>query len=299
MVVALTVAIATGVAIVSRALAAWGFERWDLSRHIRGEGGVVTGAEPFELEGESDTGVLLLHGFGDTPQTLRGLAAHLHARGHGIVAPLLPGHGRTVKEFGSSSSADWLAEVEARLAELRLQYSRVGVVGLSMGGALGVVLAASHPDIRAIVLIAPYLSVPTTVRRLVRWRPLIGRLLPYFPAFGARSIHDVTARAKNLAYGALNVRVLSELVKLVDRAAEAAPRVAIPVLTLQSREDNRIPIAAAQRAFDRIGSRHKELKWLEGCGHVLTVDYRRDDVAAATADFLERWMSSVRVGVSG
>lgn len=299
MLVLLTTAIALVIAMVSLALAGWWFERWDVSRRVRGKDGLVPGAEPFELDADGEEGLLLLHGFGDTPQTLRSLGAHLHGQGYGVTAPLLPGHGRSVRQFGSSNLADWLEEAQVALGALRRRYPRVGIVGLSMGGALGVVLAASHSDIRAMVLIAPYLSVPERVRRMVRWRHIVGRLLPYFPALGSGSIHDAAARAENLAYGALNVRVLAELVATVDRAVAASADVNIPVLVLQSRQDNRIPAEAAQRAFDRLGTTNKELKWFEGCGHILTVDYQRDRVAAETADFLQRWMSNSRMEVTG
>jgi esterase/lipase len=56
---------------------------------------------------------------------------------------------------------------------------------------------------------------------------------------------------------------------------------------VQSREDNRTPPNAAQRAFDHIGAVDKKLVWLTGAGHVITVDYGRDHVFAIVADWLD------------
>jgi esterase/lipase len=56
---------------------------------------------------------------------------------------------------------------------------------------------------------------------------------------------------------------------------------------VQSREDNRIPPDAAQRAFDHIGAVDKRLVWLTGAGHVITVDYGRDHVFEIVADWLD------------
>src|SRR6476646_9634406 len=84
---------------------------WWRRRHMRamvartlrhstlGPDGIVVGGESFTLERVGAPAVLLLHGGGDTPQTLRYLANELYARGFHVSAPLLPGHGRTLSAF--------------------------------------------------------------------------------------------------------------------------------------------------------------------------------------------------------
>jgi esterase/lipase len=57
---------------------------------------------------------------------------------------------------------------------------------------------------------------------------------------------------------------------------------------LQSRRDNRIAPAVAQRAFDSIGVAKKRLVWLEGSGHVIAADFERERVALLVSDWLER-----------
>jgi len=57
---------------------------------------------------------------------------------------------------------------------------------------------------------------------------------------------------------------------------------------IQSREDNRISQSAAQHAFDRLGAPDKQLVWLAGAGHVITVDYGREHVFDLLTDWLER-----------
>jgi carboxylesterase len=284
------IAIAVAAALLARFVAGRWYERVNAAKYKRGEDGVVLGAEGIELRSEGKAALLLLHGFGDTPQTLRELAHALHAEGYAVSVPLLPGHGRTLRGFVSTNAVQWLAEADAALARLRRDHAIVGVVGLSMGGALATIVASANQDVRCVMLIAPYLSVPPTVRRFARWRWLVNHILPYFPGMGQRSIHDERARAQSLAYGALNANVLSELVSVVDRADAALPSLRVPVLMLQSREDNRIPEAAAERAFQRIGSRDKQLEWLTGCGHVLTVDYQRERVTQEAIRWLNRVM---------
>jgi esterase/lipase len=57
---------------------------------------------------------------------------------------------------------------------------------------------------------------------------------------------------------------------------------------IQSREDNRIAPADAQRAFDRLGAREKKLIWTTGAGHVITVDYGKERVFELLADWLDQ-----------
>ena len=56
---------------------------------------------------------------------------------------------------------------------------------------------------------------------------------------------------------------------------------------IQSREDNRITVDSCQRSFDALGAREKRLLWVEGAGHIITVDYGRERVLEALAGWME------------
>lgn len=290
--------IALAAALAARFGARWYFERSNAARRARGTDGILIGAEPVELQRDSEAGLLLLHGFGDTPQTMRELAHQLHGRGYAVSVPLLPGHGRTLSGFVRTTSSEWIAHADAAFQELRSRHRRVAIVGQSMGGALATILAARHGSVSSLVLVAPYISVPHMVRRVARMRHVVNHLLPYFPGLGRRSIHDEAASAQNLGYGALNAMILAELVAVVDTADAHLPALTMPVLMIQSREDNRIPMEAAQRIYERIGSKDKRLSWVTGCGHILTVDHCRDRVLADAIEWLNRHIpaSSERAG---
>jgi len=96
---------------------------------------LLPGAEPFEHAG-GPVGVLLCHGFTGSPQTLRGWADYLAARGLTVSLPRLPGHGTTWQDLAQTSGDDWLAEVDAAFGRLASRCEQVFVFGLSMGGCL-------------------------------------------------------------------------------------------------------------------------------------------------------------------
>src|SRR3954469_9806233 len=103
--------------------------------HSVGPDGVIVGGGGWEVTRPGAPAVLIFHGAGDTPQTLRYLADELYARGFHVEAPLLPGHGRTIKEF-SRVTADALTDAAFEsYRSLRDRHSRVGLIGVSMGGA--------------------------------------------------------------------------------------------------------------------------------------------------------------------
>src|SRR6266403_2338323 len=96
---------------------------------------IIKGADTIDLQEEGSHGVLLLHGFGDTPQTLSLLARRLHKSKYSILVPLLPGHGRTMEAFTRSRADEWIDAARNSLLEMRDRSKTVSVVGLSMGGA--------------------------------------------------------------------------------------------------------------------------------------------------------------------
>src|SRR5258705_13006268 len=97
--------------------------------------GIVPGAGGFTLRGSGARALLLLHGSGDTPQTLRYLGGRLHEEGFTVHAPLLPGHGRGLRDFADATADDYIRTARAELDGLLARFPWVGVLGLSMGGA--------------------------------------------------------------------------------------------------------------------------------------------------------------------
>lgn len=297
------VAVPTIAVVVMLALGIWLWGAWHRKRYERRIGarfptgpiGIIRGAEPLALEAPGAAmGVVLLHGFGDTPQTVASLARALRDRGYDVDAPLLPGHGRTLKEFAKSTRSEWLVEARRAHASMRARHTRVALVGLSLGGALAARVAADDPDLAALVLLAPYLDTPPWLRVLTQAAPAIGVVMPYVGGDGSQSIHDPAARAEALAYGAATPQLVRELVRAADDARAQLPRVTAPTLYVQSKEDNRITPEVAARAFASIGAHSKQLEMLSGCGHVLTVDFCRDKVASLVID----WLDGVRGGAT-
>jgi carboxylesterase len=108
---------------------------------------------------------LLLHGFTAAPYQLADLGARLHAAGHNVLMPLLPGHGRAgAWSIDQPPPLPTRADSYQRFAIAWLRQARslghkVILGGISSGGTLAAWLSLNQSQaIARTALIAPYLS---------------------------------------------------------------------------------------------------------------------------------------------
>ncbi len=259
--------------------------RFGAQRNARG---VIAGAESFTLEGSTDRAIVLLHGFNDSPQTMRSPAAAMHAAGWTVYAPLLPGHGRSPRAFAASGADAWISAARAVVRDALQRHRQVAVGGLSLGGALAAIVASEEPSVKAAVLFAPFLVHSRRLGAIAALWPLVTLGVEYLTGGSStRAVRDPEARATLIAYGCSTPRLLREVQRVVRRARAALPAVRQPVWIAQSSDDYRIPDEQAQGAFDLLGSGDKRLHWTTGNGHVITVDYGHEELSAEAVRWLE------------
>jgi carboxylesterase len=279
----LGVAFVVALAARTRAKNIQRFNTWFASRRTVGASGIVVGAEPVLLEASTTHAVLLIHGFGDTPQSVRPLADALHAAGWTVSSILLPGHGRALDAYAAARADDWVAHARESYQQLKQRYSTVVVCGISMGAALSSIVAEENPEIPAAVFLAPYFAMTGGMQVQSVLARLLQFVIPFHANTGSdQSIHDAAARSRTLGTGVVTGSSMMALRDISLRAQRALPKLRMPVLYLQSRLDNRLSVANAEAQFARIGSAVKEQRWLTGCGHIITVDFCKDEVARQT-----------------
>lgn len=288
---AIETAVATAVAVfVRRGLHARSVERAFEVRYAgtRNLQGVIAGAEGFTLEGSDDRAIVLLHGYNDSPQTLRSPAAAFHAAGWTVLVPLLPGHGRSLQAFAASTASEWIDAGRGAVREGLQRHRRVAIGGLSMGGAIAAIIAAEQPAVQGAVLFAPFLVHSRRLGAIAATWPLLNLWTRYLTGGQAtRSIRDTKAREAIIAYRCSTPRLMREIQQVVRQARAALPAVKQPVFMAQSGDDYRIPVSQAQDAFNALGSADKHLHWTTGNGHVITVDYGHEELAAEAVRWLE------------
>ncbi len=248
---------------------------------------------PFALgEGEDGVPVLLLHGFGGSPDDMRALAEALAADGRPVAVPVLAGHaGASARALAAAGPGEWVQDAEKALDALVGRGEPCDLVGFSMGGVVAAELA-TDPRIRRLVLINPYVEVP----RPVAWGPdparaagLARYLLPYVPKLVSGQIADPEGRRRYApSYRHLPLRGYLELDRFATEVWARRRDFAVPTLVLISAGDVVTDPAAAQALFaSRLEPGRDTLLVFPRSNHVLLFDYEREEAVAAIQGHLE------------
>ena len=96
---------------------------------------ILPGAEAFFASG-NHIGVLVIHGYTGSPQSMRYLAERLAQANYTVALPRLSGHGTTPAEMATTTASDWITDLHTALDWLKQQCDTFFVTGLSMGGTL-------------------------------------------------------------------------------------------------------------------------------------------------------------------
>src|SRR5258708_801901 len=116
---------------------------------------IIPSAEPFFFPG-SRTGCLLVHGFTGSPKEMRPLGEYLNRKGYTVLGVRLAGHATRPQDMIGSNWSDWTASVEDGYRLLQGAVDRIYLIGLSMGGALSL-LMSTRLNVEAVVAIStPY-----------------------------------------------------------------------------------------------------------------------------------------------
>jgi len=248
---------------------------------------IMPGAEPFFLAG-NHVGCLLSHGFMGTPNEMRELGAHLHARGYTVRGTRLAGHGTTAPDMNRTTWLDWYASLDADWQDLAGRCREVFVVGLSLGAALTLHLAANRPVAGLVVMGAPVLT--GRLQRLIV--DLGGRLLPLLPKPGGSGLRDPVARARHLTYRQIPLRASRSMIQLIQVAQADLHRITAPILIMQGRQDRVVSPRNMPYLYQHVAAADKEMVWLNRSDHIVTEDYDKEEVLTRVGDWIARHVGS-------
>ncbi|MCD4813663.1 alpha/beta fold hydrolase [bacterium] len=227
--------------------------------------------------------VLFLHGFTSTTQALRPMGGILADAGFTVSMPLLPGHGTTPEDMAAHSHADWRKASFAAYDQLAEKYKNPAIIGFSMGGALGIQIAANRP-VPVFVALAPALFLDD-------WRtfflPILKYIMPWKKSIG----NDVKGtRYQEKSYPRFHLKNVEDMLYLGKMAQKDLPSLKMPVLGIQSEIDHTISPRCLDYFIEHVGSEIKEMHRLKNSFHVLTLDNEFEQVAQWIVDFLKTHM---------
>ncbi len=236
---------------------------------------------------ESHTAVLLLHGIVGSPAHFRSLIRLEAAVPEDMTLYNLcyPGHGDTVKAFGTSSMKAWRSHAFAAFEELAERHEQVVIVGHSMGALFAIDLACSYPEkIRGIMLLQCPLYVGL---RLSGIKALLKLPFaapdgtdPYAAAMALAS--GVTVERNLLGYIPWLPRIL-ELLGEMRRTRKRLAGLPVPAAAFSSLRDELVSC----RSGDLLRQRGIEVIELPESSHFYYMPEDQERMLACFAEFLK------------
>jgi esterase/lipase len=184
--------------------------------------------------------VVLLHGYTNNPAQYAAFAPQLHARGVNVVIPRMPLHGHRdrMTTVIAGLTADGVVAKTAEALDIASGLGEsVGVLGISMGGALAA-LFAQYRALSIAVPVAPdfaLLRLSYGMTRVLAWSML--RLPNMFLWWDPR---DRAQHVPMTAYPRLSTHALARTLSIGDAvvdAAKRAPQRAERIVSLVNRAD--------------------------------------------------------------
>ncbi len=223
--------------------------------------------------GDGPVGVLTCHGFTGTPYEMRELAVGLADHGYRVTNVKLAGHAETEDALARTRWPDWWRSLVDAYHALAAECETVYMCGMSMGGVLGLHLAAHYPIAKAAIFAAPlFLDDPK-----LKFVPVA----KYFRAIqpkGDSDIRDAEARAVHPHCGGTPLRCVESLMELLRHVNEDLPDVRCPLLLIYGSGDGTVPYRNLAHVAARVSSEQVQTITLHETGHVMTVDCEKTRV---------------------
>jgi pimeloyl-ACP methyl ester carboxylesterase len=216
--------------------------------------------------------IVILHGVMMPKESMLHWGLFLAQKGYRVVLVDLRGHGQStgdVISYGAWEPAD-LSQVLDDLARRQLVAGRVGVLGLSYGGAIAIDWAARDPRIDAVVALAPFSDARRAIHEFAR--AVEPRLTRFVGDTTMDSAIDLAARRAGFTWEETDVVASARLLHQ-------------PVLLFHGRNDNWIsPTHSEQiKAAAPAGS-----QLLLGPGNHVTISLRLSPMAEQVTAWFDR-----------
>lgn len=219
--------------------------------------------------------VLCLHGLYDSKRSLLPLAPPLYEAGFGVMILDLRAHGESGGRhltYGYYEKDDIIAALDSLCAQPEVDSLRIGLFGLSLGGAVALQAAALDPRPKALVVESPYSDL----------REVFGdRLMSLgFPRILARHLVSIALpiAERRASFAAEDVRPLDSM-RSIER----------PVFFIHGEKDFYLPVRHSRALFE-VARGPKEFWLVRKAGHAQCLRVSGKEYGARLIDFFKKYL---------
>jgi carboxylesterase len=241
-------------------------------------------------------GALLIHGFPGRPEVFGKLTEQLDALGLPYQAPILKGHGAPSPEaLRGVNWREWITDSETAMRAVLTEAEKVIIIGHSMGGWIGLNLAADHGTQIDSLIVAG--SSTLTVSSFGPGRPLhflVPLIVKLKKTWETSSTFAESGYAiYESAYKWVPTEAFTQVFEVLKAAQKRSPEVSVPILILQSKKDTTNSPDGAKVLYDRIATPQdlKRLVWFERTEHLMFLDCEQGEVIRTIVEYIRERLS--------
>jgi|APCry1669188970_1035186.scaffolds.fasta_scaffold09985_4 carboxylesterase len=236
-------------------------------------------------------GVLILHGFTATLDSVAALRGPLRELGIPVSMPLLAGHGASSPEALRGVGWDaWMEDADKALQQLMHEAERVIVIGHSMGALLSMNLAIRYQDkIDALILAAPAIklvSVFAPGRPLHFAAPFVSRIIRNW---GLHTLYSGPQSVTSIPhYTWVPTDAILSCFELIKHSRPLLGLVTVPLLILHCRQEKTVLPESATIVYNSVATEPsaKSITWLEYSGHQMFCDCEKEKAIQTIIDYV-------------
>lgn len=212
-------------------------------------------------------GILVLHGFGCTTDTVAPWAEAFQEHGYTVKMPVLAGHGTTADDLSTTTLEQIVHSATAALEWLQAHTDYQVICGFDFGGTIAQHLAQQY-HIDGLLLLNTAYQLPAKLLKSV------DRLIDANETEGPIGTADIkNPRVTVHRYDRYPIALAREIIDFTKDVAEQANRIQAPLLVMHSEDDHVLPPNTVDRLITIASSKEKHLITLKDSYHYALIDY--------------------------
>ena len=234
-----------------------------------------------------NTAILVIHGFAGGTYDEEDLANYLELnKDFDVFQFTLPGHAKNLSKVGYE---EWIMYSEEKLKWLIYnKYTNIYLIGHSLGGVIATYLASKYTEVKKLVLAAPAFQYLDTLGENVSIKNSIKLAPSIFKTYGGGELFSRFLK--------LNITSTKEFTGLIKKYYECPKKIACPLLIIQGKNDDVVPISSSMYVYENVKSKRKSIVFADGVTHDVFRSKKDEEIFPLVKDFLIE--DKITIGVS-
>ncbi|NEX14200.1 MAG: alpha/beta hydrolase [Prosthecochloris sp.] len=245
-------------------------------------------------------GVLIIHGFTATIESVNSLIEPLEKMSLRVSVPVLTGHSESSPEkLRGVTWCDWMRDAETAFHELSEKVDKVFVVGHSMGALIALNLAAKYQGdaLDSVVVAAPSFRLVSMLgpgRPLHFLAPMLQSFIKSWDLNVAFSDRDVKSREVHYLWAPTDA--IMSFFELISFTESRLHDIRCPMLIMHNRNDQTVTQDSSDIVFNGVGTEpsEKDMVWLERSEHQMFCDCEKDVAITTIVEYIRSRINQLR-----